>query len=130
MAKEIFLSVEIDNGTLPKSKVELMFSNGALIVIYPEYTSEITSPKSKLEIIEFEISKGWYPEFETGNKEKLKTSPDVELKFKLLGEYEITLRVFELITEADIEWSSSLPTMQLNFAHILLQRELIYLAEN
>jgi len=58
LAIEIFLSVDIDNGTLPKSKVELTFSNGALIVIYPEYTSEITSPKSKLEIIEFEISKG------------------------------------------------------------------------
>ena len=55
-----------------------------------------------LEIIEFEISKGWYPELETGNKEKLKTSPVVELKFKLFEEKEIILRIFELITEADI----------------------------
>ena len=36
LAKEIFLSVGIDKGTLPKSKLELIFKNGAFIVIDPE----------------------------------------------------------------------------------------------
>jgi hypothetical protein len=102
LAKEIFLSVEIDKGTLPKSKIEFVSKKGAFIEIEPEYESDIKLSDSVLEIIEFEISKGWYPELETGNKEKLKTSPVVELKFKLFEEKEIILRIFELITEADI----------------------------
>jgi hypothetical protein len=102
LAREIFLSVEIDKGTLPKSKIEFVSNKGAFIEIEPEYESDIKLSDSVLEIIEFEISKGWYPELETGNKEKLKTSPVVELKFKLFEEKEIILRIFELITEADI----------------------------
>ena len=77
---------------------------------------ETIFPRSILEIIEFEISNGWYPEAETGNREKLNTSPEVELKFKLFEEKEITLRIFELITEADIEWSNSLPNRANEFS--------------
>jgi hypothetical protein len=56
--KKIFPSDGIDKGILPRFKLELTFKKGAFMLIDPEYESEITSPKYKLEIIEFEISKG------------------------------------------------------------------------
>ena len=115
--KEILLTFGIVIGTLPRLIFEGdRFKKGAFTKIDPEKEFDWILPRSVLEIIGFEIFKGKFPELEVGNKEKLKTSPIWPVNDELVEEKEITLRIFELMTEPDIVWSVSLPEREIEFS--------------